>query len=546
LLGDPDGLAPESRLALRRSGLAHLIAVSGFNVTLVAILVAAVGSGLARAARLTAVALALSLYVACVGGSASVLRAFGMALLGIAALALGRAPRALHALAASAFLLIATDPAMVHEPGFQLSFAATAGLLLLTGRWSERLGRSLPRPLAIALAASLAAQAASLPLSAAIFGEIPPAAPVLNLFAVPWAAACLVLALAWVLVALPAPEIADLLLPLLDWAALPLAALAALPPTPLLSVPWTGGLIGALVPAGLIGALGEGGAVLRHTLLGLLLLAQAGGESSRPRAREVLFVDVGQGDATLLRLGRRAVLVDGGGAPDADIGGRVLRPLLAARGLSRIEVAVLTHADLDHCQGLVDLAAYVPITEIWAARGSASSPCLAELARRTRRVPRWLARGDRRSAGGFDFEVLHPPRSAAGGSDNSSSLVLAVDGGGRRLLLAADIDARTERDLIATGPEKLTADLLKVAHHGSSGSSHAEILAAVRPRIAVLSAGGRNPYGHPSEATIARLRAAGTRVLRTDRDGLVVVRWTPAGPWRLELPGSPRRIAPGQ
>ncbi len=546
LLGDPEGLSERSQLALRRTGLAHLIAVSGFNVSLVAILAAAGGSSSSRRLQLALVSISVSLYVAAVGTSPSVLRAFGMALLALAALSLGRAPQARHSLACVLFALVVAEPAMLREPGFQLSFAATAGLLLLTSRWSERLEWAFPRPLAVALAASLAAQAAALPFSVATFGEIPPAAPLLNLLAVPWAGICLALAFAWTTLAMVAAAPADTLLPILDWAAAPLAALAELPASPLISVVWTGGWIQSLVPAAALVAIGEGGAVLRVAFLTSLLLLQTGGRAASGTEVEVLFVDVGQGDATLLHAEGRAVLVDAGGAPRANLGARLLRPVLASRGISRLEAAIVTHADLDHCQGLVDLAAYVPIDALWAPVGAQEAPCVTALAEATGLEARLLAAGDRESVAGFAFVVLNPGRDPGASSGNAASLVLAVEAAERRLLLTADIDADSERRLAATFGSALRADLLKVSHHGSAGSSSAEFLDAVKPRLAVISAGGGNPYGHPAPEAVARLRSAGARVLRTDRDGAVGVRWTRNGPWRIALPGSPRSRSPGR
>jgi competence protein ComEC len=159
---------------------------------------------------------------------------------------------------------------------------------------------------------------------------------------------------------------------------------------------------------------------------------------------------------------------------------------------------------------------------------------------------RRLAAGERMSRAGFALEALHPGAGSTPAGDNSASLVLAVSAGGRRLLFAADLDGAGEMELVRRARDRLPADLLKVAHHGSATSSTSAFLAAVRPRLAVVSAGSNNPFGHPAPAALERLAARGIRVLRTDRDGEVALSWRRAGPWRLRLPGSPRAVPPAR
>ena len=543
-LGEAAALPDAWRRALRRTGLAHLVAVSGFNVSLVAGLAAAAGSGLSRRARLLLAAATVIAFVAAVGSTASVLRASGMALLALVGLGLSRAPQARQGLGLALIALLALEPALVGDPGFQLSFAATAGLLLLAPRWADRLALRLPPFAASALAASLAAQAASLPWSVAAFGEVAPLAALFNLAAVGWAACALVVGGIWTFLALLAPALAGALLPLLDALALPLELLARLPASAWLSLPWPGGWISALPATAVLAAIAEGGRVGRAAAMAGLLLLQVGHGAAPPAAHEAVFVDVGQGDATLLVSGEGALLVDGGGAPGFDLGGRVLRPLLARRGVWRLRAAVVTHTDGDHCLGLRDLAAYVPIDEVWAPRGSERDPCVAALARVARRGASFLVAGDRRRTAGFDLLVLHPAAESRG-SDNERSLVLRANAAGRRLLLAADVSAHEEEELLRWATAELAADLLKVPHHGSAGSSSERFLAAVRARLAVVSAGVGNPYGHPSPAALSRLAQARAIVLRTERDGEVSVAWRAGQPLRIALPGSPRRVGPG-
>jgi competence protein ComEC len=547
VLGEAAALGESWQRALRRCGLAHLVAVSGFNVSLVALFAGAAGAWLPRPARLGTVGVAVAVYVLAVGPSPSVLRASLMALLALGGLALGRVPRARQGLALALVACLALAPELCRDPGFQLSFSATAGLLGLAPRWAERWSGVLPKPIALPAAAALAAQVAALPWSVAAFGDWSPLAPLFNLAAGPWSALALAGSLVWTILALVAPRgVGDLAARALDPLTLPLDALAALPPSALVATAWPGGWASGLALALMLAALAEGGRWRRAAALALLAAVTSGHGRSGGGLYEAVFVDVGQGDATLLTQGGEAILIDGGGAPGYDLGGRVLLPLLADRGITGLRLAVLSHPDRDHCLGLADLAAQFSIQEVWAPAGVPGTACLAALERRSRSGVRRPVAGQRFERAGFELEVLHPGRGPLPAGDNRSSLVLRASAGGRRLLFTGDLDGAGEEALVRRARSRLGADLLKVAHHGSAGSSTSVFLAAVRPRLAVVSAGANNPFGHPAGSVLERLEEHRVRVLRTDRDGEVAVRWRASGPWRLRLPGSPRAIPPAR
>jgi competence protein ComEC len=547
-LGEGGALPEDWRRALRRCGLSHLVAVSGLHVSLVAGLAALLTAFLPRGGRFAATAAAVVVYLLAVGPGPGILRASSMTLVALAGLIVGRAPLARRGFALTVVALVLRSPGIVLEPGFELSFAAAGGLLGWAPRWTEKLSGRLPRPLAAALAATLAAQTATLPVAVKTFGRFPFAAPLFNLVAVPWAAAALSGSLLWLLAALIGPAaLADRTLPLLDLAASPLRALSALPPSAPVCWPWPGGVPAGLVAAAWLAALVEGGGWRRAAWAGALVVVVTGHGGPPPEGGfEAVFADVGQGDSALLVHRGAAVVVDGGGRRGFDVGGRVLRPLLARRGVFAVSAVVVSHSDTDHCLGLLDLASSVPVLEVWAPEAIAGTPCVRKLAGRTARgLTRRLLRGDRFRHGGFSFHVLHPGRGRPGADDNSESLVLAVEAGGRRLLFTGDLDAAAEAFLVARDRAGLAADVLKVAHHGSATSSSSPFLAAVGPRLAVVSAGVGNPYGHPSALVLARLRHAGSRILRTDRDGEVDLVWGRGRPWRIALPGSPRSVPPG-
>jgi len=545
VLGDEAGLGDERRRALRRAGLAHLFAVSGFNLTVVAAFVSLLAGGGPRGLRFLLPGLSVVVYLAAVGPEPSMLRASVMAALGLALLAAGRPGSAAQALSLAAIALVACEPAMVDDVGFRLSFGATAGLVAGARGWSKPCER-LPPWLRSAVEASLAAQLGALPFSVAAFGELSPVAPLVNLVAVPWAALWLLVAMAWIAVALALPAAAAWLAPLLDLGAAPFEALERLPPSPWISVAVSGGLAAgtalALTAAIALAKHGAG----RWLLLTCAALAVAGASPSRRAVSEVIFLDVGQGDAAIVRDHGFVALVDGGGLAGRDLGAAALRPALAARGIGAVDVAIVSHSDRDHCQGLLDLAALVPIREVWSSAGQLARGCGGRLVGKTRGPWRALAAGDVVWRAGSRFEILHPAPGKLAGDANAESLVVAVDIAGRRFLFAGDLGAEEEVGLVARAEPRLAADVLKVSHHGAAGSTPSEWLTAVHPRWAIISAGVRNAYGHPAPPTLARLTAAGSVLLRTDRDGEIVFARRGAGPWRLDLPASPRAILPAR
>jgi competence protein ComEC len=260
---------------------------------------------------------------------------------------------------------------------------------------------------------------------------------------------------------------------------------------------------------------------------------------SRDRDFELAMLDVGQGDAVLLRDGGAALLVDGGGWPAGDFGGRVLLPALARLGVRALDAVVVSHPDSDHCAGLADLASYLPIGEVWIAPGWGDQPCVRRLLGSTRRRLRVVWRGDRLSFGRFELAVLHPPPGETG-AGNDRSLVIEATGGGRRLLLTGDVSERVETLLVRRRVLR-PVDVLKVAHHGSASSTSLPFLASIAPRWGLVSAGRRNAYGHPADVVLARLARRRAAVLRTDLHGWIRLRWTGGGPLRLETSRAPLR-----
>ncbi len=559
VLGDRSRLPKSWTQALRRSGLAHLLAVSGLHVGLVALLLLLAAAPLPTRLRLLAAGLGIVVYLLVLGPRPSVLRAAAMGLLGLLALACERPPQVANALACGVALLVLWEPATVADLSFQLSVAATAGILTLATLWDAR-WRSVRQPsreatwgagagggwLRRSLAVSIAAQVATLPWILTLSGGFHPLAPLLNLVAIPYLGLFLFAAFLWLAIAAGSSSAAAWLLPLLEGLAAPVAGLASVAPSAAFFRPLRIDAVTAwLLAIGLAWGLGRPRLLGRGAVVLALLLATG---SAPPESRgpvELAMIDVGQGEAILIRDGPRVALVDGGGWRSGDLGGRILVPVLAAAGVHRLDAVVLTHPDVDHCGGLVDVARYLPVGELWMGPGWSDHPCAAELLVTPGIRWRSVSGGDERSLGRWRLTVLHPPSGAGAGASarrrgrNDRSLVIAAEVFGRRVLLTGDVGSEAERRLLKAGAD-LRADVLKVAHHGSKTSTTPAFLRAVAPRLALISAGVANPYGHPAPAVVERLAAAGVVVLRTDRSGLIRLRFHPGGRMAIETPGLPR------
>lgn len=539
VLGDASGLPLEWKRGLRITGVYHLMSVSGVHVALVAGVVWLLGGWLPRRLRLVLMLAAIALYLLLVGPLPALVRAAVMGLLAGAALFFERPPAAVNALGWAVILLILDRPDMVRSPAFQLTVAATAGLLLLAPPLAARWRRRLPAWLAESFAASVGAQLATLPWALPRFYTLSPLAPVLNLPAVPWTGLVLGASLLWTALAFVSPGLAASALPVLDLLAAPFSWPSKTPPEIWLSLP----LAVSPLAAWLLAIVVAGALYLKRRVLALLaagvavfsVLSLAGKPSRGP---EIVMIDVGQGDSILVRDGDRAMLVDGGGWDGGDLGGRVLLPALLAEGVRRIDTLLMSHPDRDHCQGLVDISAYLPVDEVWMSAGW-EEDCASRLTSLPGTRTRFLAAGEKTALGRWRFTVLHPEPDESRGT-NERSLVLLAEAAGRRALLTGDIESWAEHRLLSCCEKDLRVDVLKVAHHGSRTSSSTPFLEAARPRLALISAGVNNIYHHPAPDVVERIEEHGARVLRTDRSGMIRVAFEEGGSLRIETPGAPR------
>jgi competence protein ComEC len=535
-LGDDSLLDPALERDFRASGLSHLLVVSGGNVAMVLAPLLALGSIL-RLSRWPRFALGLgtvAFFVVLTGAEPSVLRAGVMAGLTLFGVVLGRPRSAGAILSAAVFGLLVVDPALVWSVGFQLSVAATAGMVALATPLADRL-LWLPRPVALAAGATLAAQLGVTPLLLFYFHEVPISTIAANVLAFPAVAPAMLIGLAAAFAGLLSAPAGGVLAGI---ALVPLRYLeivadhAAQAP-----VPWITGGGGATLALGVAAAAGLAwwvrtgrriprGAVVVAVGLAPLAVWSGAITAGPPSGLAVRFFDVGQGDAALLTSpGGASILVDGG--PDeAGVGTE-----LAALGVKRLDVVVASHPHADHVVGLPAVLARVPVALLLEPGCPSDSPHAAALAEAvaaegvTVRHPR---AGDVVVVGDVRLEILSPDRCWTGTESdaNNDAIVLRASLGEDSVLFATEPEEPAQQVLLDAGID-LTADVLKVPHHGAATSLEA-FFRAVAPRVAVVSV-GENTYGHPVPEVLEWIGATGAQVLRTDREGDVAIEFAEAG-----------------
>ncbi|MFD5335791.1 ComEC/Rec2 family competence protein [Streptomyces hawaiiensis] len=572
VVGDTSRITPELEEAFKETDLTHTLAVSGANFTiLLALLLGPPGlaqhverRGLAPrlgiSLRGTAVlggALSLGFVVVC-RPEPSVVRAAACGAVALLALATGRRRSMIPALATAVLLLVLYDPWLARSYGFLLSVVATGALLTLAPRWSAGLRRrGVPPRAAEALGAAAAAQALCAPIVAVLSARVSLVAVPCNLLAEFAIAPATVLGFAALATAPVAMPVAKALAWCAHWPAAWIARIArtgaALPGG---GVDWPGSWTGAvlLLAVTLVVVL-VGRRLLGHPwwcgVCGVLLVVVV--VQPPPLTRVVtgwpppgwrlVMCDVGQGDALVLAAGEgTGVVVDAG--PDPRLVDRCLREL----GISRIPLVVLTHFHADHVAGLPGVlrGRVVGAIETTGFEEPADQAAFVRRLAAERRIPvTRAAAGERRRTGELSWQVVWPPPSPPPDSSpgtppgafpgvlpahpapegpNDASVAMLVRSAGLRLLLLGDLEPPAQRALARSpAAEALEGvDVLKVAHHGSAYQDPG-LMGRVAPRLALISCGEDNSYGHPAPGTVAALRAGGAAVLRTDRDGALAV-----------------------
>jgi competence protein ComEC len=538
VIGDQRAIGPEQWQVFTRTGVNHLMSISGLHVTMVSGLVFALVYGLWR--RQPALTLRLPAHKAAI--VAGVVVAFGYAMLSgfavpaqrtvymliVVAVALwvGAVESAATVLAIAVLVVLLLDPWAVLAPGFWLSFGAVAIIMYVSvgriGRihWLGSFGR-----------AQIAVTAALVPPLLAMFQQVSVVSPLANAFAIP-IVSLLVVPIALVGTVVPFDFILQLahavaagcLFVLGHLSHLPMAVWAQQAPPVWTVVLAAGAILLLLAPRGIparwLGGVG---------LVPMFVVAPAPLETG---ALRVAVLDVGHGVAVLVRTARHALLYDTGPSfgPQADSGSRIIVPYLRAVGVKRLDAVIVSHDDDDHAGGAASVLQAVPVNWVMTSLPNPDPRMLlANASFRCYAGQRWEWDGVR-------FEMLHPTRESyidRGIKDNERSCVLKVEAAGLRLLLPADIERRSEQALLGVNRAALRADVLLAPHQGSKTSSLPAFIAAVNARVVVFPVGYRNRYGHPHREVLGRYLERGSRVFRTDRDGALLIEAGPDGPIRI-------------
>lgn len=560
LLARREGLDPELKRDFAASGLTHLLAISGTHVGLVAgiLLLLATAVRLPPGFAIAASTAGATAYVLFLGAPHAAARA-ALQLMALALVrTLQRPAEPLTLLAACGLLIALADPLAPLDAGFQLSFAGIYGLIAWRRGLTARLPPGWPRWLRDSLAAGTAASLATSPIAALHFGTIAPIAIPANLLAVPLCG-----------MAVPALALALLLDPVSATAAAFIAEgagalLAGLRLTAAWAAATPGGHAAVSRQEVLALLAAAAGAVLamralrtrqgkaatddpatgaRRQRVRLRRIAAAGTAAAvlaawPPLVRragdgslEIHAIDVGQGDALAIRTpGGRWILVDTGPRTDRFDAGRArVVPFLLEHGAATVDVLVLTHPDADHIGGAEAVFEALDVRAVVDPGIAAGKPMyLATLSAGHTEGARWMAGREGRVLHIDDvvLEFLAPTDASldAPGEANDYSVVFRLGFGRFGALFLGDAPVTVEEEIVALRGRAVAADVLKVGHHGSATSTGDALLAAVAPRVALLSVGLRNRYGHPNAAVMARLSRHGVRVLRTDRQGTLTVR----------------------
>lgn len=565
VLGQDERIDELVRDDFRASGLAHLLAVSGQNIMLLCALALPLLAALRLGPRgRVAVLLALiAAYVPLAGAGASLQRAGVMGAAGLVAVAAGRPSSRAYAVGLAAAATLALSPRNVGDPGWQLSFAAVAGILLARPRGAAEPstgGSARPGPLGrlardgarITMAATLA----TAPLLAHHFDTLSLAALPVNLLALPAVAPAMWCGMVQITLAQLEPlgalgaiagplldatgELGGLPLAYLGWLARSAAVLPGAQVGVSLGSAWAVAGAYFALASSVVAATRVGGALrqpaapagaawrrqpMRRRIAFAALLAALGavavrgtlGAGAAPERLTVSFLDVGQGDATLVQHPDGSALLFDGGPPEA----RVAR-LLRGAGVTRLSAVVATHASRDHHGGLEEVLERLPVDLLVDGGDGTRDPAfrrvLAAADRRgVRRVP--ARAGQVLRAGSLTVRVLGPsarPPGPAPEDPNPRAVVAVVSSGAFDLFLSADAESGALAPLVLPDVEAM-----KVSHHGSADPGLPAVLAQLRPQVAAIEVGADNSYGHPAPPTLAALHAVVPQVMRTDRDGTV-------------------------
>ncbi len=541
--GDDAGLSPSLEEDFRTTGLTHLTAVSGTNLTLVVGFLLVLARWCRVRGRWLYVVGAIGIvgFVLLARTEPSVLRAAVMGSVGLLALGGNGRNRAIRALGVAVLVLLLVQPRLAVSAGFALSVLATAGIVLLAPGWRDALARWLPRWLAEAIAVPAAAQLACTPLVAAISGQVSLVAVIANLLVAPMVGPATVCGLAAGLVTLVSSPLGQLLGTLAGWCVAWIVLVARRgADLPAAATEWSTGVVALAVLSAICIALAVVGPhVLRRPVAGLVcgVLVVVAVTVRLPTPGwpvdgwVLAMCDVGQGDALVVRAGPEAgVVVDTGPDPPA------VDACLARLGVSQVPLLVLTHFHADHIDGLEGVLDDRQVGVIESTRvldPTEGVEAVLELAQTHHLAVAAATRGLTREVGEVHLQTLWPTPgpmlsgSGDGSLANDASVVLLAEVRGVRILLTGDVEPEGQAALARSLPA-LDIDVLKVPHHGSRYQD-LDWLTSLDAEVALVSVGADNDYGHPSTEVLDGLADAGAETHRTDLEGDLLVTTGPGG-----------------
>lgn len=532
VLGGSAGLDEESRRLFADNGLSHLLSVSGSHLVVLTGFLLLLLSKVPRKMRNVIIGSCLLIYAALCGWKPPVIRALLMSLILLYG---GSGAAKGNILCVSAVVMLIFKPLWLLDTGFQLSFGAAAGLIWLLPRIIQLLSSYLPLWLSEAVGVTIAAQLPVLPILISSFHQLPVISLLSNILLTPVLECCVLLTMAGVA-----------LDTLCGWGSTLIMIAAYLLKQVLIQADFL-----SVIPGGkiVVGSLPSWSGIIYYFLLAIVLdltCVQFLHNKERrflsivltaalmivvlwsrllPQPLTAYFLDVGQGDSTVVVTpAGQVIVIDTGGLKNYDTGSRIVASFLRSIGKDKVDILLLSHGDFDHAGGAAGLAANMNIDrfivppkldkQILQQVQSHNPECQLE----------YPAEGQQyqlKDGGSLDIVSIGKAES----DSNDAGIVAAIEYAGHKLLFPGDISTESEGELQNIGHY----EVLKVAHHGSSGSSSAEFLQQIQPAIAVISAGRNNSYGHPHQETLQRLQEAGAEVLRTDQSGAVKIVFDGAG-----------------
>lgn len=547
LFGGYGGVPPEIVADFATTGIVHILSVSGSHIALVVGVITALGIVITRTISLPPQVVPLfaasivTFYALFCGLTPPVLRSLVMGLIALVAVCFEREKDGGHALLLSALGMMIHQPALLYDLSFQLSFASTAGLVFLNPRTKEILLTRLPAWLATVSAVTISAQLGVFPFIAWYFNSFSLSSLLANAVIVPMIEGVVVLGLSGAMAGLVMPVVGKIIMVVCSlvigivvqcnqWlAAVPYAKIY------IPAVGMVGGVVYYIFLAWVYGYKPEN--VLSLTELvkkwprcsgGFLILMVSGIMIYQvyPRPVRIHFIDVGQGDATLIVTPHgRGILVDTGGvigdANGFDVGQRVIAPYLTHYGVLSIDYLFLTHGHADHAGGAAGVARIIPVQRGMLPQEEASQAVsdFLRAAPKSNIIPvneRQIIELD-----GVVIRIIYAPSSASTKQNNEVSTVLQVRYGQHSFLLTGDLEAKGEEAILASGKD-ISSTVLKVGHHGAKTSSSLGFLEKVAPKYAVISVGANNRFGHPHGDTIERLQGQPSKIYRTDQQGAII------------------------